>query len=32
LKKKFIEKIKTFTTGVEKIIPEGVVDKRIIQH
>ncbi len=32
LKKKFIEKIKSFTTGVEKIIPEGVVDKRVIQH
>jgi len=32
LKKKFIEKIKTFTTGVEKIIPEGVVDKRVIQQ
>jgi len=32
LKKKFIEKIKTFTTGVEKIIPEGVVDKRLIQQ
>ncbi len=30
LKKKFIEKIKSFTTGVEMIIPEGVVDKRII--
>ena len=32
LKKKFIEKIKSFTTGVEKIIPEGVVDKRVIRH
>jgi len=32
LKKKFIEKIKSFTTGVEKIIPEGVVDKRVIQQ
>mgnify|MGYP000114837076 CR=1 FL=1 len=32
LKKKFIEKIKSFTTGVEKIIPESVVDKRVIQH
>jgi Lon-like ATP-dependent protease len=32
LKKKFIEKIKAFTTGVEKIIPEGVVDKRVIQQ
>ena len=32
LKKKFIEKIKSFTTGVEMKIPEGVVDKRIIRH
>ncbi|MGB2842021.1 MAG: ATP-dependent protease LonB [Halobacteriota archaeon] len=32
LKKKFIKKIKTFTTDVEKIIPEGVVDKRLIQQ
>jgi len=32
LKKKFIEKIKSFTTGVEKIIPESVVDKRVIQQ
>ncbi len=32
LKKKFIKKIKAFTTGVEKIIPEGVVDKRVIQQ
>lgn len=32
LKKKFIEKIKSFTTGVEKIIPERVVDKSAIQH
>jgi Lon-like ATP-dependent protease len=32
LKKKFIKKIKTFTTGVEKIIPEGVVDKPIVQQ
>ncbi|PXF50246.1 MAG: ATP-dependent protease LonB [Candidatus Methanophagaceae archaeon] len=32
LKKKFIERIKTFTTGVEKIIPEGVVDKRLAQQ
>ena len=32
LKKKFIEKIKSFTTGVEVKIPEGVVDKRIIRH
>jgi len=30
LKKKFIEKIKSFTTGVEMIIPESVVDKGII--
>ena len=30
LKPKFIKKIKTFTSGVEKIIPEGVVDKRMI--
>jgi len=32
LKKKFVEKIKSFTTGVEMKIPEGVVDKRIIRH
>ncbi len=32
LKKKFISKIKSFTTGVERIIPEGVMDKGIIQH
>ena len=32
LKKKFIEKIKSFTTGVEMKIPEGVVEKRIIRH
>ncbi len=32
LKKKFIEKIKSFTEDVEKIIPEGVVDKRVIQQ
>ncbi len=32
LKKKFIEKIRSFTTGVEKIIPEGVVDKQIVQQ
>ncbi|MCK4476238.1 MAG: hypothetical protein KAU16_05875, partial [Methanophagales archaeon] len=32
LKKKFIEKIKSFTTGVEKIIPESVVDKRVIRQ
>ncbi|NQE06480.1 Archaeal Lon protease [ANME-1 cluster archaeon GoMg1] len=32
LKKKFIEKIKSFTTGVEKIIPERVVDKSAIQQ
>ncbi len=32
LKKKFIERIKSFTTGVEMIIPERVVDKRMIRH
>ncbi len=32
LKKKFIERIKSFTTGVELMIPEGVVDKRMIRH
>lgn len=32
LKKKFIERIKSFTTGVEKIIPERVVDKSAIQQ
>ena len=32
MKKKFIEKIKSFTTGVEKIIPERVVDKSAIQQ
>ncbi len=32
MKKKFIEKIKSFTTGMEKIIPEGVVDKQIVQQ
>ncbi len=32
MKKKFIEKIRSFTTGVEKIIPEGVVDKQIVQQ
>ncbi len=32
LKKKFIERIKSFTTGVESMIPEGVVDKRMIGH
>ncbi len=30
LKKKFIEKIKSFATGVELFIPEGVVDKQIL--
>jgi|LGVF01.1.fsa_nt_gb Lon-like ATP-dependent protease len=32
LKKKFIERIRSFTTGVEKIIPERVVDKSAIQQ
>lgn len=32
MKKKFIEKIKSFTTGMEKIIPEGVADKQIVQQ
>jgi Lon-like ATP-dependent protease len=30
MKKKFIEKIKSFTI-MEKIIPEGVVDKQFVQ-